>query len=350
MIFHQSMVKIIAVILAIIGLCVGVNVTFFQTRGFVETTAVITDLTEEGSGDDTTYRPTVEYEVDGETYIVKLDNSVKADSVGNTITVLYDPSNPELAYGKNGMGIYLLIVCPLILAFVLISIFKGRRERQENKERQELSGYRGYAPHVEGGERELYFLTDLGTPKAGHRIEDENRRVLYEAKMTKFGVAVDYKFDFIDHEHGKTVPHLVGQVLESTWGTLLADVHDTFEFDGVDIWKHLKQNGISVESSVTAGEGALVGMEYRILRDGEEIAHAVQTSQFPHEEDTDAHKVEGKIPIPGFYRIWTTEVYLDLLFVTLMAFARSGAGDDKGGTYGAILGTLDKMKNNEGNI
>lgn len=60
--------------------------------------------------------------------------------------------------------------------------------------------------------------------------------------------------------------------------------------------------------------------------------------------------MEGKIPIPGFYRIWTTEVYLDLLFVTLMAFARSGAGDDKGGTYGAILGTLDKMKNNEGNI
>ena len=168
--------------------------------------------------------------------------------------------------------------------------------------------------------------------------------------MTEFGVAVDYKFDFIDHEHGKTVPHLVGQVLESTWGTLLADVHDTFEFDGVDIWKHLKQNGISVESSVTAGEGALVGMEYRILRDGEEIAHAVQTSQFPHEEDTEAHKVEGKIPIRGFYRIWTTEVYLDLLFVTLMAFARSGAGDDKGGTYGAILGTLDKMKNHEGNI
>ena len=123
------MVKIFAVILAIIGLCVGVNVTFFQTRGFAETTAVILDLTEEGSGDDTTYRPTVEYEVDGETYIVKLDNSVKADSVGNTITVLYDPSNPELAYGKNGMGIYLLIVCPLILAFVLISIFKGKRRK-----------------------------------------------------------------------------------------------------------------------------------------------------------------------------------------------------------------------------
>ena len=35
---------------------------------------------------------------------------------------------------------------------------------------------------------------------------------------------------------------------------------------------------------------------------------------------------------------------------SVMAFARSGAGDDKGGTYGAILGTLDKMKNNEGNV
>ena len=102
MIFHQSMVKIIAGILAIIGLCVGVNVTFFQTRGFAETTAVITDLTEEGSGDDTTYRPIVEYEVDGETYNVKLDNSVKADSVGNTITVYTIRQTRSLPMAKTG--------------------------------------------------------------------------------------------------------------------------------------------------------------------------------------------------------------------------------------------------------
>ena len=57
------------------------------------------------------------------------------------------------------------------------------------KELRERSGQTGYAPSVQSEEREAYFLTDLGTPKYGHRIEDRNRRVLYEAKMTEFNLA-----------------------------------------------------------------------------------------------------------------------------------------------------------------
>ncbi len=50
----------------------------------------------------------------------------------------------------------------------------------------------------------------------------------------------------------------------------------------------------------------------------------------------------AKIPAQGFYRVWTREENLDLLFVTLLAFARSGASDDRGGSRGALLGTLRK--------
>jgi len=73
-----------------------------------------------------------------------------------------------------------------------------------------------------------------------------------------------------------------------------------------------------------------------------EIARAESTSQYPHEEDAEAHKVAAKIPVQGFYRVWTREKNLDLLFVTLLAFARSGAADDKGGSRGALLGTLNR--------
>ena len=52
------------------------------------------------------------------------------------------------------------------------------------------------------------------------------------------------------------------------------------------------------------------------------------------------HKVAGAIPIQGFFRVWTREENLDLIFVTLLAFARSGASDDRGGNFGAVLGTL----------
>ena len=78
------------------------------------------------------------------------------------------------------------------------------------------------------------------------------------------------------------------------------------------------------------------------MRDGYEIARARQTSQYVHEEDAEQHKAASAIPVQGFFRVWTREQNLDLVFMTLLAFARSGAGDDKGGNFGAIIGTLER--------
>lgn len=333
--------KYFAGIMALIALVVGVYFTFFQSRGFSKTTATITDYVEDDSGRDISYRPVVEYSVDGRSYTGELDRSFeKPDDVGKSVAILYDPNDPGVFHSRDGFGIYLMIVGAALLGIVMYSIIRGKKDLEQTEERQKENGYTGYMPHAEGEERELYFLTDLGTPKYGHRIEDKNRKVLYEAKMTKFSLAADFQFDFIDHEHGTTTPHLVGHTEESRWGTILIDVHCTFEFDGADVWKHLKENGISVDTNFTAGEPTVIGMQYRIFRDDLEIARAEQTSQYLHEEDEAQHKIAGALPIPGFFRIRTREKNLDLLFLTLMAFARSGAGDDRGGTYGAIVGTI----------
>lgn len=332
--------KIFAGILALICLVAGVYFTFFQSKGFAETTATIVDFEEDYSGEDTVYWPIVEYTVNGQTYTEKLDLASGTDRIGKEVTIMYDPENPEVIHGNGAVGIYFIVVSVVILVIIVISTIKGRQDKKQTEELQELGGFRGYALHEEGEERELYFLTDLGTPKYGHRLEDSSKRVLYEAKMTNFSLVSAHKFDFIDHEHGKSTPHLVGHEEESQWDSILIDNHYTFDFDGVDVWKHLKQNGIKVESGFTAGEATIVGTKYRIFRDGVEIGRAEQTSQYPHEEDAAQHKVGKAIPIQGFFRVWTKEQNLDLLFITLMAFARSGASDDKGGNFGAIIGTF----------
>lgn len=335
--------KTVAALIALICAVTGVYLTFFHSRGFVKTTAIIVDV-ERISGDDSsdTFRPTVEFTVDGKTYTGELDESSSAYKIGKTIPILYDPSDPTVVHGGGGAGVYLMIVGIIIVAVILVSSIGTKRRRAETLAQQELSGRTGYAPSVQGEERELYFLTDQGTPKYGHRMEDSGRRVLYEAKMTRFSLTQPYGFDFIDHEHGTTTPHLLGHEEESEWDTLLIDSRRTFELDGVDIWKHLKDNGVSVETRYGSGSGPAVGMLCRILRDGVEIARAESASAYPHEEDAEAHKVAAAIPAPGFFRVWTKEQYLDLLFMTLTAFARSGAGDDRGGSYGALLGTLKK--------
>ena len=337
--------KIFAGVLALICLAAGIYLTFFHSRGFVKTTAEILAIREDTTGDSTVGFPTVAYSVDGKSYTAELDTGSSSYRVGKTIPVLYDPGDPTLVHSGGGIGLYLMIVSAAILALVLVSTVKEKQRQSEARELRESSGRAAYAPSVQGEERELYFLTDLGTAKYGHRIEDAARRVLYEAKMTKFTLTQPCGFDFIDLEHGTVTPHLVGHEEETDWGdSILLDNHYTFELDGVDVWKHLKQNGVSVETNFDSGNGRLIGMQYRILRNGAEIARAETTGRYPHEEDEAAHKAAAALPVRGFFRVWTREQNLDLLFTVLLAFARSGASDDRGGSFGAAVGTLRKLR------
>ena len=86
-------------------------------------------------------------------------------------------------------------------------------------------------------------------------------------------------------------------------------------------------------------------MSFRFLFqkvDGAEHAQRSQEHDRAGEEDAEQHKTASAIPVQGFFRVWTREQNLDLVFMTLLAFARSGAGDDKGGNFGVIIGTLER--------
>ena len=328
-----------ALLMAIIAFAAGIYMTFFEGRGFLKTQATIIAIEESATStaNDEDYDVTVRYTVDGKEYTGLLDTYSGTYAVGKTVTIRYNPANPTEIHGGRGFGIYAMVVGVLIAAVVISTWI------WENRSQRELEENRGselvFPPSVPGPERELYFLTDLGTPKYGHRIENRNRRVLYEAKMTKFTLLAPFGFDFIDHEHGTTTPHLVGHQESTEWNSLILDDHHTISFDGEPIWKLLKRNGITVESSFTATSRLAVC--YRILRDGQEIAVAESTSQYVHEEDEAEHsKLVTSVPAMGFYRIRTTETDLGLLFLTLLAFARTEATDAQGGSRKALINTI----------
>lgn len=334
-----------ALFIAVIAIVVGVYLTFFHSKGFVKTQATIVSIVEEPKifeNDDPTFTVTVDYVADGTHYTSTLDSYSPSYRVGKTIDVLYDPANPAVVHGGSlGFGIYGIAVGVVIIVVVIVSAAKAKQAKTEVEKLRTDRGGALYAPSVKGIDREVYFLTDVGTPKYGHRIESKSRKVLYEAKMTKFSLTSPYGFDFIDHEHNVTTPHLVGHEEESQWDSLLLDNHYTFELDGESIWKHLKRNGVSVETERMEGT---IFPRYRVLRDGEEIAIIESSSQFVHEEDAEEHAIMNKVAVPGFYRIWTREENLDVVFVTALAFARTGALNDEGGAYGKQMrGALGKM-------
>ena len=388
--------KYFAMIMAVICIIAGVYLTFFSNAGYAKTTGTILSIVEEPgvtSDDDSDYVVTVGYDVDGTHYESTLDTYSPNYKEGKTVDVLYDPKDPSVAHGQSrGMGIYALVVGVGILVISALSGIRTRSALEKIEKQRGAAGAKGassasssaagagqtagaegsaagtgtaqasgakgsaaggkssssaaapLAVSDEGEERKLYFLTDTGTPKYGHRIEDRNRRVLYEAKMTKFSLLGPHSFDFIDHEHGTTTPHLVGHEEETDWGnSLLLDNHYTFDFDGKDIWKYLKENGIGVRTERVEGT---IMPRYRVSRGDREIAVIECSSYYVHEEDADQHSVASKMPVPGFYRIRTRQENLETVFVTAVAFARSGALNDEGGTYGKIL--RDKIQDSFG--
>ena len=122
--------KIFAGILAVIVLIVGVYMTFFQSRGFVKTTASITDVRRDSTGESSVYYPTVEYTVDGKTYTTELDTGSGSYRIGQTISVLYDPNNPSAAHDGGGSGLYLIIAGAVILAVIIFSAIKEKQSQQ----------------------------------------------------------------------------------------------------------------------------------------------------------------------------------------------------------------------------
>jgi len=119
--------KIFAGILAAIVLITGVYMTFFQSRGFVKTTASITDVRMDSTGESTIYYPTVEYTVDGKTYTTELDTGSRSYRIGQTLSVLYNPDNPAVAHDGGSIGLYLMIAGAVILAVIAFSAIKEKQ-------------------------------------------------------------------------------------------------------------------------------------------------------------------------------------------------------------------------------
>ena len=334
--------KIFTAILAVIALGFGIYSTFFRSAGFVDSTATIISIEKEPNyipdadkPDDVQYIVKAKYTVDGKEYTTTLNSYDPAYKVGGEVAIKYDPNDPSKTTSGFGIGIAIMIIGAVLLAVV---IFLTVKKKVSIKNLKETNGELTYAPSVKGEERELYFLTDIGTIKGGHHLEDKNRRVLYEAKMTKFSPLSAFEFDFIDHENNKTIKHLVGHAEEMDWNSILVDNNYTFTIDGQDVWKHLRKIGVTIDSRFGKAQGVMPS--YTIRKDGEELAYAENTSQYAHEEDAEKHKVAGKVPVQGFYRVHTREKNLDLLFMILVAMARSGATDERGGSRRMLFNTI----------
>ena len=111
--------------MGVLALAFGFYLTFFQTKGYAETTAVIERIEEHGDFDDTSYDVYVRYSVDGREYHGESDFYSAGYREGKEIKIFYIPDNPEQIHGDAGhMGIYLMAIGPVLTLLGVAYLFR----------------------------------------------------------------------------------------------------------------------------------------------------------------------------------------------------------------------------------
>ena len=129
---------IFGAVLGVLALAFGIYLRYFETRGFVKTTAVIERIDETYLGTDADghadyqYDVYVEYYAKGKTYHGKSDIYSAGYKEGKKIPIYYNPENPEEIHGDSrNFAVACMLLGPIVTAG---SMFMLIRERKKEKE------------------------------------------------------------------------------------------------------------------------------------------------------------------------------------------------------------------------
>ena len=98
-----------------------------------------------------------------------LDSYSPSYEVGKEIKVKYDPADPATVRSASlGFSLYLILIGAALIAVSVFTMVKNGQQRSEVKADKAVDGVPQplFRPsHKLAEEREVYFLTDLGTAK-----------------------------------------------------------------------------------------------------------------------------------------------------------------------------------------
>ena len=154
----------------------------------------------------------------------------------------------------------------------------------------------------------------LATIKQAFFLEDENGKLVYEGKMTKFSLLGASPFEMINHITNKTEEHKIGKTItiEQGGNDLISAMskRSYFKYDNQKIWDYLHELGIRIDSSLS---GNKIGMTYEVSFKGEALATIATSSP----------KGKSFITTDMYYDVLCEEKDLDLVFLVAFSIAKT---------------------------
>ena len=158
-----------------------------------------------------------------------------------------------------------------------------------------------------------FFQPEKKILKQGFFMTDEDKNIVYEAKMLKQPILGAMEFEFINHITGQSGVHKVGHTVTTETSGLFEffSIKSSFKYDGENIWDYLHGQGIRIDSSIA---GERIGMSYRISLKGKDMAEIATASP---------DGGNGLITGASWLKVTAAEEDIDLAFLTAFSIART---------------------------
>lgn len=174
-----------------------------------------------------------------------------------------------------------------------------------------------------------YFHPDMRdkSNRQGFIMEDKERRLIYEAILTKNSIFKPCMYDFINHLSGGKKTYAMGHNVQKSEGvtvgsTRISQIYDShFKIDGVNNWEFFESQGyeINIQRNKLAEEVTL-------YRGGELIAKLESAGKDLFEDNADSGKgLLGSLSFGGNYRVDCEDKDLDIAFLLCFALTRTAA-------------------------
>ncbi len=136
---NRKTTLILAIVFGVILCGIGLYLSFFETKGFVKTTAVIESIEETWTGTDADgydqydHEVWVTYKADGAERRGRLDTYSSGYEVGKRIPIYYDPADPEKIHGDSRkLGMILWIAGPVLAAVSAVTLVRESKKEKES--------------------------------------------------------------------------------------------------------------------------------------------------------------------------------------------------------------------------
>lgn len=158
-----------------------------------------------------------------------------------------------------------------------------------------------------------FFQPEKKILKQGFFMTDEDKNVVYEAKMLKQPILGAMEFEFVNHITGQSGVHKVGYTVTTETSGLFEffSIKSSFKYDGENIWDYLHDQGIRIDSSIA---GDRIGMSYHISLKRKDMADIAAASP---------DGGNGLITGASWLKVTAAEEDIDLAFLTAFSIART---------------------------